>query len=94
MQSIYALYNSEESLGPGQAAKLLNKQFEQTTALFTFLVYHLLETARFAETDSRNRASKHLPSEADLNVAVKISGNSILWNTLESDMYKKCLAMR
>jgi N utilization substance protein B len=92
MQSLYALHNSEESLGPGQAAKLLNKQFEQTTALFTFLVYHLIETARFAETDSKNRASKHLPTEADLHVAVKIAGNTIMWNTLESEMYKKCLA--
>ena len=92
MQSLYALAQSEEKLMPGQAKKILQKQFETTTALFTFLVYHLAETARFAETSARNRASKHLPTEADLNVPVKIAGNTILWKILESDMYKKSAA--
>ncbi|HSK14306.1 MAG TPA: transcription antitermination factor NusB [Phnomibacter sp.] len=92
MQSLYALHNSDIELLPGQAAKMLKKQFENTTALFTFLVYHLAETARYAETDARNRAGKHLPSQADLNVAVKIAGNTYLWRMLESEMYQGCTA--
>ena len=93
MQSLYALHNSGQELAPGQASKLLNKQFDQTIALFSFLVYHILETARFAETDARNRASKHLPSQADMNVPVKVAGNSFLWKMMESNMYKDCLAL-
>ena len=91
MQSLYALNNGGTTLVPGQAAKILIKHFDNTIGLFTWLVYHLVETARYAETDSRNRASKHLPSEADRNVAVKIAGNQVLWNILESDMYKDCM---
>jgi len=93
MQSLYALHNGELELNPGQGLKMLRKQFDNTTGLFTFLIYHLVETARYAETDARNRASKHLPNEADLNVAVKIAGNTFLWKMMESDMYKDGLAM-
>lgn len=91
MQSLYALHNGGTTLVPGQAAKILNKHFDDTIGLFTWLVYHLVEAARYAETDSRNRASKHLPSEADRNVSVKIAGNQVLWSILESEMYKYSL---
>lgn len=92
MQSLYALHNSGQQLQPGQATKILHKQFDNTIGLYTFLVYHLVETARYAETDARNRASKHLPSEADLHVAVKIAGNEVLWKVMESTMYKESMA--
>lgn len=89
MQSIYALHNASQSLIPGQANKILQKQFDDTNGLFLFLVYHLVETARYAEIDSSNKARKHLPTEADLNVAVKIAGNQVLWRIMESEMYKQ-----
>lgn len=88
MQSLYALHNGGITMAPGQAANILVKHFDNTIGLFTWLVYHLVETARYAETDARNRASKHLPSEADMKVSVKIAGNQVLWNVLESNMYK------
>jgi N utilization substance protein B len=91
MQSLYALHNGGTTLVPGQAAKILSKHFDDTIGLFTWLVYHLVEAARYAETDSRNRASKHLPSEADKNVSVKIAGNQVLWSILESEMYKNSI---
>jgi len=92
MQSVYALHNGHQTLLPGQATKILQKHFDATIGLFLFLLYHLVETARYAETSSRNRASKFLPSEADKNVPVKIAGNSLLWRIMESDFYKAGLA--
>jgi N utilization substance protein B len=47
--------------------------------------------ARYAESDSRHRASKHLPNYADLNVNTKIAGNELLWQILENESYKKAL---
>ncbi len=88
MQSVYALHNAHQPLPAGQANKILQKHFDATTGLFLFLLYHLVETARYAETSSRNRASKFLPSEADKNVPVKIAGNAVLWRIIESDLYK------
>jgi N utilization substance protein B len=47
--------------------------------------------ARYAETSSAHRAAKNLPSQEDLNVNIKIAGNEILWQILESDSYKKAI---
>jgi len=67
----------------------LRKHLDQTSELFVYLVYFLTEVARFAETSSIMRASKNLPSQADLNVNTKISGNELLWQILESPSFKK-----
>jgi len=93
MQNLYALHNSGQQLKHGEASVMLRRQFEQSTALFTFLVYHIIETARYAETNARNRAAKHLPDASDLNVPVKIAGNTFLWKMMESDMYRQCLSV-
>ena len=47
--------------------------------------------ARYAETDARVRASKHLPSTADLNVNIKLAGNELLWRTLEDPEYRQAV---
>jgi len=67
----------------------LRKHLDQTSELFIYLLYFLTEVARFAETSSRMRASKNLPSQADLNVNTKIAGNDLLWQILESPSFKK-----
>ena len=68
MQTIYAVENTSPAIDQAQALKILEKHLEQSRQLFTYLVHFLTEVARYAETDSRLRASKHLPSQEDLNV--------------------------
>lgn len=92
MQSLYALHQSHTALQPGMAKGVLQKHFDATGGLLTFLLYHLIETARYAETDARQRASRHLPSEADLNVPVKIAGNTLLWRLYECTTYTSGVA--
>jgi N utilization substance protein B len=93
MQSIYAIRSgSLPALVPGEADKILKKQFDQTISLFTYQTWFLTEVARYPETDARLRGSKHLPSAEDLSVAVKIAGNELLWRILESDFYKQATA--
>jgi len=92
MQSIYAVRSNHiPKLDTGSAEKIIQKQFDQTISLFTYLVWFLTEVARYAETDAKQRGSKHLPTKEDLEVAVKISGNELLWRILESDLYKEGL---
>lgn len=92
MQTLYVL-DTQENLPPGQdPAKLLQKHFDQSTQLFIYLAHLVTEVARYAETDSRNRASKHLPSAQDLNVNTKIAGNELLWTILELPTYKTAIA--
>ncbi len=69
----------------------LKKQFDQTTSLFVYLLYFITEVARYAETNAVKRASRNLPTSADLNVNTKIAGNELLWTILESGTFRKAL---
>jgi N utilization substance protein B len=84
MQCLYAAESEPGALSPEKTNALLRKYLDQTGDLFTFLIYLLTEVARYAEVDARNRASKHLPSAADLNVNTKLAGNNLLWKILEA----------
>jgi N utilization substance protein B len=47
----------------------------------------------YAEVEAGQRASKNLPNQADLSVNIKLAGNSIVWQTIESEKFKKALAL-
>lgn len=97
MQTLYAVESqiaeaapdTAKPISPADSVKLLNKHFDQTRQLLVYLIYTLTEIARYAETDARNRASKHLPSEKDLSVNIKIAGNELLWKILEHPSWKQ-----
>jgi transcription antitermination protein NusB len=89
MQTLYSVETTEPPIGIEKAQKMLENQFDLSRRLFTYLVYFIGEVARYAEKDSRARASKHLPTEQDLDVNVKIAGNSLLWQLLEAPGYGK-----
>ncbi len=88
MQTLYSMSTQEEMVKPADQVKFLKQQLDQSRQLFIYLIHSITEIARYAETDARNRASKHLPSKADLSVNTKISGNELLWKILEHETYK------
>jgi transcription antitermination protein NusB len=83
MQTLYTLATLEDNVKPGEPQKLLQKHFDQSKDLLQYFLYFLSEVASYAETDSYNRSSKHLPSAEDLNVNTKIAGNELLWKIKE-----------
>lgn len=91
MQTLYALETMENSTKPGEPVKLLEKQFEQTRQLLVYMIHFITEVARYAESDARIRASKHLPSAEDLSVNTKIAGNTLLWKMLEDASLQKAI---
>lgn len=91
MQTLYTIDAQKEVPKPGEAARLLEKHFDQTRQLFVYLVYFLTELALYAETDSRLRLAKHLPSVQDKNVNIKLAGNELIGKILEHDSYQKAL---
>ncbi len=91
MQLLYMIESADTPNLFKNPVAQLRKHLDQTSELFVYLVYFMTEVARFAETSSRQRASKNLPSEADLNVNIKIAGNDLLWQILESETYKKAV---
>ena len=91
MQLLYMIESGENTVSFKNPVSLLEKHLDQTSDLFVYLVYFVTEVARYAETSSAQRASKNLPSQEDLNVNIKIAGNEILWQILESDSFKKAV---
>src|SRR5882724_5833573 len=89
MQTLYTLEAREQEVKPGEPVRILQKHFDQTRQLLTYLIYFITEVARYAETDSRVRASKHLPSQQDMNVNIKLAGNEYLWKMLEDPSLQK-----
>jgi len=87
MQTIYTLSTLETDVKPGEPVKLLQKHFDGSKELFLYLTYFLTEVAGYAETDAYVRSNKHLPSQADLEVNTKISGNQLLWKIKETPSF-------
>jgi len=71
--------------------RILEEHFEQTRELFIFLIHSLTAVALYAETDARNRAAKHLPTEEDLNVNTKIVQNEVLQKILQHASYRQAV---
>ncbi len=91
MQTLYAIETREESISSNEAVIQLQRHFDQSRQLLVYIVYFLTEVARYAEKDSRNRASKHLPTKEDLRVNTKLAGNELLWKIIESPGWKQAL---
>ena len=92
MQTLYNITTLESDIKPGEPQKILQNHFDQTRQLFVHLTYFLTEVCRYAETDSHQRAGKHLPSYEDLHVNTKLTGNKIVWKILEDASFKEALA--
>jgi N utilization substance protein B len=91
MQTLYAVENTSPAFTQAQALSILEKHLDQSRQLFTYLVYFVTEVARYAETDARLKASKHLPTSEDLNVNIKIAGNELVWQILEDKQYQQAV---
>ncbi len=92
MQTLYSIESMNGDVKPGEAITILTKKIEQSRYLFTYLVFFITEVARYAETDARHKASKHLPTAHDLNINTRITGNELLWKILEEPGFKAALA--
>ena len=88
MQTLYSIDSMSGEVKPGEAITILTKKIEQSRQLFTYLVYFVTEVARYAETDARQKASKHLPTADDLNINTRIAGNELLWKIVEEPGFK------
>jgi len=92
MQTIYTVSTLEKEVNPGEPQKILQQHFDQTRSLLVYLIYFLSEVALYAEKDAHQKASKHLPTEQDLHVNTKISGNEVLVKMMADPALKEQFA--
>ncbi len=91
MQTLYSLESANNELVKNELDKILDLNLDHIRKLLSYLVYHLIEIARFAEKDALHKANRHLPSSRDLNVNIKIAGNEVIWSLLENESFKKAI---
>jgi N utilization substance protein B len=92
MQLLYMIEASDNAAAYAKPVDILQKQLDKSRELFVYLLYFITQVAQYAETSARKRASRNLPSAADLNVNIKIAGNEFLWQILESPTFMKAVA--
>jgi transcription antitermination protein NusB len=88
MQLLYSIDTTNDDKAFKNPISTLDKHFDKTRELFVYLVSNILAVAQYAEKDSRFKAAKYVPSDADLNINTKIAGNQILWQIVENATYQ------
>ena len=91
MQTLYTLDSFNNEIKSGEASLILNQKIKQTQDLFFYLIHAIVSVARYAEVDAHQKASKHLPTESDLNISTKISGNELIWKIVENKDFESAL---
>ncbi|MBS1736419.1 MAG: transcription antitermination factor NusB [Bacteroidetes bacterium] len=91
MQTLYSLESANNELVKNELDKILDLNLDHIRKLLSYLVYHLIEIARFAEKDALHKANRHLPSSRDLKVNIKIAGNEIIWSLMENESFNKAI---
>jgi N utilization substance protein B len=89
MQTLYSIESMNHETRQGEPLQILKKNLENAQQLFSFLVFFMLEVARYSEKDALQKSSKYLPSESDLHVNTKIAGNQLLWTITENVSFQK-----
>lgn len=103
MQAIYAL--DAYALTPAESLKgdiapslaenekngirLLAEKIQRSSDLFSLMLLYISKVAQYSETSARQRASKYLPSQEDLEVNTKIAGNTFLWDLLGNTTFQE-----
>jgi transcription antitermination protein NusB len=92
-QTIYELSQQNETTTKPHAIKYFDEKLEETNALFASVSHLIYSIADYVLVHANQKASKHLPTTADLNVSVKLASNQIVLglkrNTRFADAVKK-----
>ena len=91
MQTLYSIETMDHDIKAEQEVNILKKHFDHTRQLFTYLLYFISEVAGYAEKSALLRASKHLPTQEDLHVNIKLAGNEVIWKMREDPSYQLAL---
>ncbi len=84
MQTLYSVESMNRETRGGEPLQILNKNLENAQQLFSYLVYYMLEVARYSEKDALKKSQKYLPTEGDLKINTKIAGNELIWKIAEN----------
>jgi len=93
MQTLYTTCTLDKNLKPADTEKILLQHFDDSRSLLIYCTWFLTEIALYAATLAQQRAAKHLPTEEDLKVNTKISGNEVIRKILEDPLFVEQLKL-
>ena len=91
MQLLYIAETMYDGDSPKNPAVELKKAIDKSRSLLAFLLYNIIEIAKYSEVRAFDRANKNIVTDEDRNVSTKIAGNEILWTLVESPSYKRLM---
>jgi len=91
MQLLYIAETMYDGDSPKNPAVELKKSIDKSRSLLAFLLYNIIEIAKYSEVRAFDRANKNIVTDEDRNVSTKIAGNEILWAIVESPSYKRLM---
>jgi len=93
MQTLYTSSALDKNLKPAEAEKILLQHFDDSRSLLIYCTWFITEITRYAATHAQQRAAKHLPTEEDLKVNIKISGNEVVRKILDDPLFAEQLKL-
>jgi len=90
MQTLYTLATLEpveQEANKKIASGILNEKLARSLDLFIISILYTVRTAQYAETYARQRASRYLKSEEDLDISTRIAGNDFIMNLLANETF-------
>lgn len=91
--TIYEQIQQNDTTNRSAAQNSLNDKFTQTSSLFTSLWHLVVLTADYVLIHANQKASKHRPTEADLNVSTKIISNSIIQDLKKNTRFEESVKL-
>ena len=88
LQVIYSFNVAGITPNRAEVNKALQTKFLHTSTLLNYLICLTVDVAKYVEIYSNQKASKHLPTAADLVINTKIAGNDIIWQLLENRTFE------
>ncbi|MCO5231494.1 MAG: transcription antitermination factor NusB [Chitinophagales bacterium] len=90
MQAVYGYERSEDAL-PATFRKSLQANIHSVKDLYLYLLLAIREVANEVDTVAKIKASKHLPTQEDINFSTKILSNFFILNLNNDEEFLKAL---
>lgn len=90
MQTLYTLATLEpveQEANKRIASSILNEKLARSLDLFIVSILYTVRVAQYSETFARQRASRYLKREEDLDVSTRIAGNDFIMSLLANETF-------
>lgn len=90
-QTIYELGQQDDTVTAEIALQYFTKKLDNTTALLANIGHLMFQISEYVLIYANQKASKHLVTEADLNINTKLAGNIVIANLKRNNQFSEAV---